>query len=116
MATGHAKISKPAPEWEGTAVINGEFKELKFRPPLDAFQLVNIPLQLQCPELDAVFQVVACSVDSQFSHLVWINTQWKQGGFGPVSDLTHQISKDLEDQGHALRGLSLSCWLEAVKQ
>ncbi|KTF71468.1 hypothetical protein cypCar_00047603 [Cyprinus carpio] len=24
-----AKISKPAPHWEGTAVINGEFKELK---------------------------------------------------------------------------------------
>ncbi|KAG8008172.1 Peroxiredoxin-4 [Nibea albiflora] len=24
-----AKISKPAPQWEGTAVINGEFKELK---------------------------------------------------------------------------------------
>ncbi|KAG7274372.1 hypothetical protein CRUP_028693 [Coryphaenoides rupestris] len=24
-----AKISKPSPHWEGTAVINGEFKELK---------------------------------------------------------------------------------------
>ncbi len=22
-------VSKPAPQWEGTAVINGEFKELK---------------------------------------------------------------------------------------
>lgn len=22
-------VSKPAPHWEGTAVINGEFKELK---------------------------------------------------------------------------------------
>lgn len=22
-------VSKPAPNWEGTAVINGEFKELK---------------------------------------------------------------------------------------
>ncbi|MCI4394156.1 hypothetical protein PGIGA_G00165540 [Pangasianodon gigas] len=58
--------------------------------------------------------VVACSVDSQFTHLAWINTPRKQGGLGPLkipllSDLTHQIAKDygvyLEDQGHTLRGL-----------
>ncbi|KAL0194199.1 hypothetical protein M9458_012495, partial [Cirrhinus mrigala] len=57
-------------------------------------------------------EVVACSVDSQFTHLAWINTPRKQGGLGPMkipllSDLTHQISKDygvfLEDQGHTLR-------------
>lgn len=24
-----SSVSKPAPHWEGTAVINGEFKELK---------------------------------------------------------------------------------------
>ncbi|KAJ8276385.1 hypothetical protein COCON_G00081370 [Conger conger] len=58
--------------------------------------------------------VVACSVDSQFTHLAWINTPRKQGGLGTMkipllSDLTHQIAKDygvfLEDQGHTLRGL-----------
>uniref|UniRef100_F7DVI5 thioredoxin-dependent peroxiredoxin n=1 Tax=Ornithorhynchus anatinus TaxID=9258 RepID=F7DVI5_ORNAN len=59
-------------------------------------------------------EVVACSVDSQFTHLAWINTPRKQGGLGPMkipllSDLTRQISKDygvyLEDLGHTLRGL-----------
>ncbi|XP_012881915.1 PREDICTED: peroxiredoxin-4 [Dipodomys ordii] len=59
-------------------------------------------------------EVVACSVDSQFTHLAWINTPRKQGGLGSIkipllSDLTHQISKDygvyLEEAGHTLRGL-----------
>ncbi|KAJ7319546.1 hypothetical protein JRQ81_019057 [Phrynocephalus forsythii] len=124
-----AKISKPAPDWEGTAVINGEFKDLKltdydgkylvfFFYPLD-FTFVCpteiIAFSDRIEEFKAIgAEVVACSVDSQFTHLAWINTPRKQGGLGPVkipllSDLTHQISKDygvyLEDQGHALRGL-----------
>ncbi|CAF5228087.1 unnamed protein product, partial [Rotaria magnacalcarata] len=55
--------------------------------------------------------VVAISVDSQFTHLAWLNTPREQGGLGKIqipllSDLTHQISKDygvfLQDVGHAL--------------
>ena len=61
--------------------------------------------------------MVACSVDSQFTHLAWINTPRRQGGLGPIripllSDLNHQISKDysvyLEDSGHTLRGLFIT--------
>ncbi|XP_062982548.1 peroxiredoxin-4 isoform X2 [Elgaria multicarinata webbii] len=124
-----AKISKPAPDWEGTAVINGEFKELKlsdYEGKYLVFFFYPLDFTFVCPtEINAFSdrieefrsidaEVVACSVDSQFTHLAWINTQRKQGGLGPVkipllSDLTHQISKDygvyLEDQGHALRGL-----------
>lgn len=57
-------------------------------------------------------EVIACSVDSHFTHLAWINTPRKEGGLGNInipllSDLNHQISKDygvfLEDQGHTLR-------------
>uniref|UniRef100_A0A8C9NSR3 thioredoxin-dependent peroxiredoxin n=1 Tax=Serinus canaria TaxID=9135 RepID=A0A8C9NSR3_SERCA len=101
-------VSKPAPYWEGTAVINGEFKELKltdyegkylvfFFYPLDLTEKINTSI---------------------FPSLQRINTPRKQGGLGPMkipllSDLTHQISKDygvyLEDQGHTL---SLPCWLE----
>ena len=60
------------------------------------------------------FQVVACSVDSHFTHLAWMNTPRKEGGLGRLdipllSDLTHAISKDygvyLEENGHTLRGL-----------
>lgn len=59
-------------------------------------------------------EVIACSVDSHFTHLAWINTPRKEGGLGNVkipllSDLTHQISRDygvfLDDLGHTLRGL-----------
>ncbi|KAG8590055.1 hypothetical protein GDO81_006612 [Engystomops pustulosus] len=85
-----AKISKPAPYFEGTAVINGEFKELKLTDYRGKYLVFFFyPLDL-------------------------INTPRKQGGLGPMkipllSDLTHQISKDygvyLEDQGHTLRGL-----------
>ncbi|CAL1292660.1 unnamed protein product, partial [Larinioides sclopetarius] len=59
-------------------------------------------------------EVVACSVDSPFTHLAWMNTPRKLGGLGPInipllSDLSHKISKDygvfLEDLGHTLRGL-----------
>lgn len=59
-------------------------------------------------------EVVACSVDSHFTHLAWINTPRKEGGLGKInipllSDLTHSIAKDygvyLEDLGHTLRGL-----------
>ncbi|XP_073523610.1 peroxiredoxin-4 isoform X1 [Phyllobates terribilis] len=124
-----AKISKPAPYWEGTAVINGEFKELKltdYKGKYLVFFFYPLDFTFVCPTEIIAFgdrieefrsintEVVACSVDSQFTHLAWINTPRKQGGLGPMkipllSDLTHQISKDygvyLEDQGHTLRGL-----------
>lgn len=124
-----AKISKPAPYWEGTAVINGEFKELKlidYHGKYLVFFFYPLDFTFVCPTEIIAFgdrieefrsintEVVACSVDSQFTHLAWINTPRKQGGLGPIkipllSDLTHQIAKDygvyLEDSGHTLRGL-----------
>lgn len=57
-------------------------------------------------------EVVACSVDSHFTHFAWINTPRKEGGLGNIkipllSDMTHNISKDygvfLDDVGHTLR-------------
>nr|XP_023489070.1 peroxiredoxin-4 isoform X3 [Equus caballus] len=122
-------VSKPAPYWEGTAVINGEFKELKltdYRGKYLVFFFYPLDFTFVCPTEIIAFgdrieefrsintEVVACSVDSQFTHLAWINTPRRQGGLGPIripllSDLTHQISKDygvyLEDSGHTLRGL-----------
>ncbi|XP_045025190.1 peroxiredoxin-4 isoform X4 [Daphnia magna] len=59
-------------------------------------------------------ELVACSVDSHFTHLAWVNTPKREGGLGPLkipllSDLSHKISTDygvyLEDIGHTLRGL-----------
>ena len=58
-------------------------------------------------------EVVACSVDSHFSHLAWVNTPRNQGGLGDMnipllSDLSKKISTDyavLLDTGISLRGL-----------
>ena len=61
--------------------------------------------------------VVACSVDSKYTHFAWINTKREEGGLEGLqipllSDLTKQISKDygvlLEDEGHTLRYTILS--------
>uniref|UniRef100_G1TDH4 Thioredoxin-dependent peroxide reductase, mitochondrial n=1 Tax=Oryctolagus cuniculus TaxID=9986 RepID=G1TDH4_RABIT len=122
-------VTQPAPYFKGTAVVNGEFKDLS----LDDFKgkylvLFFYPLDFTfvCPTEIVAFsdkanefhdvncEVVAVSVDSHFSHLAWINTPGKSGGLGHMniallSDLTKQIARDygvlLEGPGLALRGL-----------
>ncbi|UJR09995.1 hypothetical protein I4U23_014219 [Adineta vaga] len=124
-----AQISKPAPTFDGLAVINGEFKETSlsdFKGKYLVLLFYPLDFTFVCPTEIIAFsdriqefksintEVVAISVDSQFTHLAWINTPREQGGLGKIqipllSDLTHQISKDygvyLQDVGHALRGL-----------
>jgi len=125
-----AVIQKPAPAFSGTAVnTSGEFIDLKlsdykgkyvvlFFYPLD-FTFVCpteiIAFSKRVAEFRAInCEVIACSVDSQFSHLAWTNVSPKKGGLGKMeipllSDITKQISRDygvlLEDQGVSLRGL-----------
>ncbi|CAD7686542.1 unnamed protein product [Nyctereutes procyonoides] len=122
-------VTQHAPYFKGTAVVNGEFKDLT----LDDFKgrylvLFFYPLDFTfvCPTEIVAFSdkakefhdvncdVVAVSVDSHFTHLAWINTPRKNGGLGHMniallSDLTKQISRDygvlLEGPGIALRGL-----------
>ncbi|XP_065828531.1 peroxiredoxin-4-like [Oscarella lobularis] len=129
LSWSKAQISKPAPHFEGTAVVNGEFKEVKltdFKGKYLVFFFYPLDFTFVCPTEIIAFsdrvkefreinaEVVACSVDSPFTHLAWINTPRSEGGLGKVdipilSDMTHQISKDygvlLENQGHTLRGL-----------
>lgn len=124
-----AVISKPAPNWEGTAVVNGGLTELKlsdFKGKYLVFFFYPLDFTFVCPTEILAFndrieefralnaEVVGCSVDSHFTHLAWMNTPRKDGGLGNLkipllSDLTHKISKDygvyLDDAGHTLRGL-----------
>jgi len=134
-ASGHtlqwtkAMISKPAPEWEGTAVTSGQFKQLKLSDYLGkylVFFFYPLDFTFVCPTEILAFndrveefrkintEVVACSVDSHFTHLAWTKTPRSEGGLGNLqipllSDITKKISQDygvyLEDQGVALRGL-----------
>ncbi|XP_047370669.1 peroxiredoxin-like [Vespa velutina] len=124
------EIQKPAPDFAGTAVINGDFKDIKlsdykgkyvvlFFYPLD-FTFV-CPTELiafseKIAEFKAVnTQVIGVSTDSHFSHLAWTNTPKKQGGLGGdlgyplLSDFNKEISAKynvlLENSGIALRGL-----------
>uniref|UniRef100_A0A3B3ZP94 thioredoxin-dependent peroxiredoxin n=1 Tax=Periophthalmus magnuspinnatus TaxID=409849 RepID=A0A3B3ZP94_9GOBI len=108
------RVSHPAPHWEGTAVIDGEFKELKLADYKGKYLVFFFyPLDFTCE--CCFFLQYLCLSGCLFAYLfVRINTPRKQGGLGQMkipllSDLTHQISKDygvyLEDQGHTLRGL-----------
>ena len=57
-------------------------------------------------------EVIAVSIDSQFTHAAWRNTPVNQGGIGPVgftmvADIAHEIAKayDVESEGGvAFRG------------
>lgn len=125
-----AEVAKPAPDFKGTAVINGAFKEIKladykgkyvvlFFYPLD-FTFVCPTEIIAFSEAASQFkalntELVAASTDSHFSHLAWINTPRKKGGLGSLnipllSDYTKNIAKEygiLLDSGIALRGLFL---------
>lgn len=123
-----AQVQSAAPDFKATAVVGQNFKEIKlsdyegrwlvlFFYPLD-FTFV-------CPTEITAFSdrikdfqklgadVVGCSVDSQFSHLAWINTPRNQGGLGSITypimaDITKKIGTDYDvllDDGITLRGL-----------
>merc|ERR1712050_182227 len=125
-----AFVQKPAPNFAGTAVVpSGEFKEIKLSDYKGKYLVLFFyPLDFTfvCPTEIIAFsdridefkaldtEVVGVSVDSQFSHLAWINTPRKQGGLGEMkypllADITKKVSQDygvlLEDAGVALRGL-----------
>ncbi|KAK7582595.1 hypothetical protein V9T40_014040 [Parthenolecanium corni] len=94
------QLTKPAPPFAGTAVINGQFKDIK----LDDFKgkylvLFFYPLDFTfvCPTEIIAFsdrvdefrkigcEVVAASTDSHFCHLAWVNTPRKDGGLGNMN-------------------------------
>ena len=125
-------VQKPAPDFKATAVVKGQFKDIT----LSSYQgkkyvvVYFYPLDFTfvCPTEIIAFNdkvkefekrnavVLGVSVDSQYTHLAWINTPRKQGGLGGldyplVSDLTKKIAADYgvltADGAVALRGLFL---------
>ncbi|KAL1497976.1 hypothetical protein ABEB36_008852 [Hypothenemus hampei] len=93
-------IQKPAPIFKGTAVVDGQFKEISLEDYKGKYVIIFFyPLDFTfvCPTEIIAFSdrieefkkintaVVACSTDSHFSHLAWTNTSRLQGGLGPMS-------------------------------
>merc|ERR1712176_1073860 len=124
-----AAIGKPAPDFTAEAVVNGDFQKVSlsdYKGKYLVFFFYPLDFTFVCPTEIIAFsdradefkaidcEVLACSVDSHFSHLAWTERPRNKGGLGPMkipilADITKKISKDygvlLEDAGIALRGL-----------
>lgn len=123
---------KKAPHFSAKAVVNGRIVENfsleNYKGKKVVFFFYPLDFTFVCPtELHAFqekanafverdTQVVACSIDSCFSHIAWLNTPKAEGGiqgieYPIVSDIHKQIAKDygvlLEEEGIAFRGLFL---------
>lgn len=125
-------IGKQAPEFKASAVANGktitQFDLQRYRGKNVVFFFYPLDFTFVCPTELHAFQekmpqfqeknteVVACSVDSCFSHDAWLRTPKSQGGiqgiqYPIVSDMTKEISQKYgvlkEDEGISYRGLFL---------
>lgn len=123
------QLQRPAPQFSGTAVINGSFKEISLKDYEGKYLVIFFyPLDFTfvCPTEIVAFsdrsaefsnigcELLACSTDSQYTHLAWINTPRKQGGLGDMSipllaDKSMKIARDYgvldEETGIPFRGL-----------
>lgn len=123
------ELQKPAPQFSGTAVVNGAFKEIKLEDYAGKYLVLFFyPLDFTfvCPTEIIAFsdraeefrkigcEVIGVSTDSHFTHLAWINTPRKQGGLGELripllADKSMKIARDYgvlqEESGVPFRGL-----------
>ena len=122
------RVGGVAPNFTATAVVNCQFQQVKLSSYRKYVVLFFYPLDFTfvCPTEIIAFsdryaefqalntEILAISVDSEFSHLAWIQTERKMGGLGDinyplVSDLKREISTAYNvldpDLGAALRGL-----------
>ena len=105
-------VAKPAPDFEAEAVMpDGAFKKIKISDYKGKYVILFFyPLDFTfvCPTEIIAFsnqmedfksrntEVLGVSVDSQFSHLAWRNTDRKSGGLGEIKyPLVADLSKDV---------------------
>nr|CCC92798.1 unnamed protein product [Trypanosoma congolense IL3000] len=141
MSCGDVKLNHPAPRFNEMALMpGGKFQKIDlasytgkwvvlFFYPLD-FTFV-CPTEI-CQFSDRVkeftsvnCEVIACSMDSEYSHLAWTNVDRKKGGLGKMNipilaDKTKSIMKAYgvlkEDEGIAYRGLFIIDPKQNVRQ
>jgi peroxiredoxin 2/4 len=127
-AEGCLRVGQIAPEFTATAVVGQQFKQIKLSSYRQYVVLFFYPLDFTfvCPTEIIAFsdryaefqalntEILGISVDSEFSHLAWIQTERRIGGLGDinyplVSDIKREISMAYNvldpEQGVALRGL-----------
>ena len=127
-----AHVGKPAPDFTAKAVkgnvIIDQFSLHNFRGKYVVFFFYPLDFTFVCPtELHAFqeklaeyekrdAQVIACSVDSCYTHLAWLATPKNKGGiqgvtYPIISDVNKTIARDYDvldtHQGLAYRGLFL---------
>ena len=130
-AEGCLRVGQEAPDFTATAVVDQEFKTVKlsdYRGKYVVLFFYPLDFTFVCPTEIIAFsdryeeftqlntEVLSVSVDSEFSHLAWIQTDRKSGGVGDVaypmvSDIKKEISTAYNvldpEAGVALRGLFL---------
>ncbi|MEM6445615.1 MAG: peroxiredoxin [Cyanobacteria bacterium P01_D01_bin.123] len=128
MGKAVVTIGEVAPDFEATAVVDQDFETVKlsnYRGKYVVLFFYPLDFTFVCPTEITAFsdryeefkalnaEVLGVSVDSEFSHLAWIQTDRKSGGVGDlnyplVSDLKKEISTAynvLNPDGVAIRGL-----------
>ena len=117
------QITEKAPYFKGVAVMpNKEFKEIQlsdYRGKWLVLFFYPLDFTFVCPTEIKGFsanykkftevgaEVIGCSVDSQFSHLAWIEQELKPLPFPLMSDISKNISRAynvLVNESIALRG------------
>ncbi len=126
---GCLRVGQVAPDFTATAVVDQEFKTIKlsdYRGKYVVLFFYPLDFTFVCPTEITAFsdeyssfedikaEVLGVSIDSEFSHLAWIQTDRKLGGVGDlnyplVSDIKKEISAAYNvldpEVGVALRGL-----------
>ncbi|VDD88247.1 unnamed protein product [Enterobius vermicularis] len=119
------------PDFSGTALVNGDFKTISAKDYKGKWLIVffyPMDFTFVCPTEIIAFNdragefeklnagVVACSCDSQFSHLAWTQVPRNEGGLGDMkipilADFNKKIAESFgvlcPDSGAAFRGLFL---------
>eukprot|EP00796_Vickermania_ingenoplastis_P001307 gene1307-757_t len=110
MSCGDAKLNHPAPAFDEMALMpNGTFKKVSLASYKGKWFSDNVK------EFNSInCEVIACSMDSEYSHLAWTMQDRKKGGLGKmeipiIADKTKSIIRSYgclkEDDGVAYRGV-----------
>ncbi len=123
------RVGQQAPDFTATAVFDQEFQKVQlsqYRGQYVVLFFYPLDFTFVCPTEITAFsdryeefsskntEVLGVSVDSEYSHLAWLQTDREAGGLGDiayplVSDLNKTIARDYnvldEGAGVAVRGL-----------